>query len=245
MARIFITGSSDGLGRAAAERLLEQGHDVVVHARNERRAGDLGELGERAAGVLVGDLGSTEETKALAEAANALGRMDAVIHNAGLGNDSTGPVLAVNVVAPYLLTALMERPERLVYLSSGMHRDGSAEVARADWGGGEGGVRYWDSKLAVAGLALAVARLWPGVRSNAVDPGWVRTKTGGASAPGTIENGIGTQVWLAGDPAAAGETGGYWHNLRREEPHQAVADPGFQEELLASLAEYTGVTLPR
>ncbi|WP_239091540.1 SDR family NAD(P)-dependent oxidoreductase [Streptomyces sp. SID14478] len=84
MARIFITGSTDGLGRAAASDLLDDGHEVVLHARNASRAADLGPLADRAFGVVVGDLSGAEETHALAEQVNALGRMDTVIHNAGL-----------------------------------------------------------------------------------------------------------------------------------------------------------------
>ncbi|MGW6405474.1 SDR family NAD(P)-dependent oxidoreductase, partial [Streptomyces sp. NPDC055134] len=84
MARIFITGSTEGLGKAAALDLLDDGHQVVLHARNPSRAADLGALADRAVGVIVGDLSSAKETHALAEQVNALGRMDTVIHNAGI-----------------------------------------------------------------------------------------------------------------------------------------------------------------
>ena len=67
---------------------------------------------------------------------NAIGRMDAVIHNAGAystnGRTPTPEghptIMAVNILAPYILTALMERPRRLVYLSSGMHRGGTSSL---------------------------------------------------------------------------------------------------------------------
>src|ERR687884_1336826 len=133
MARVFITGSADGLGRAAAQTLLEQGHEVVVHVRNRDRLTAVRDLLDRGAAAVVGDLSDPEETRDVAGQVNRLGQMDAVIHNAGVIN---GPhVLPVNVVAPYLLTALIQRPKRLVYLSSGMHRGGRASLAGMDWSG--------------------------------------------------------------------------------------------------------------
>src|SRR4051812_34319217 len=118
MARIFVTGSADGLGRAAAQTLLGEGQQLVVHVRSKNRLDAVKELVERGAQVVTGDLSDLEQTKALAEQVNRLGRMDAVIHNAGIYSGSQ--VLAVNVVAPYVLTALIAKPKRLVYLSSGM-----------------------------------------------------------------------------------------------------------------------------
>ncbi|MDO5495954.1 MAG: SDR family oxidoreductase, partial [bacterium] len=218
-----------------------KGHELVLHARNEGRVSAVGELVDRGAEVLVGDLGDLDEALALAEAANELGRMDVVIHNAGLGDGYAGPVMGVNVVAPYVLTALMERPERLVYLSSGMHRTGSERVLEADWGAGGG--EYSDSKLAVTALAMAVAHRWPEVAVNAVDPGWQPTAMGGEHATGDMEDGIGTQVWLADAFEAGEETAGYWKVLAREQPHPLVISEEFQERLLASLAEFTGVEL--
>jgi NAD(P)-dependent dehydrogenase (short-subunit alcohol dehydrogenase family) len=242
MARIFITGSADGLGRATAQTLLGDGHEVVVHARSEQRLAAVGDLlGHGAAGV-AGDLSDPEQTRDVAEQVNRLGRMDAVIHNAGV---YTGPaILPVNVVAPYLLTALIDRPGRLVYLSSGMHRGGRAELAGLDWSGRSRTGSYSDSKLFVTVLAAAVARLFPGVVSNAVDPGWVPTKMGGPGAPDDLRLGHLTQEWLAvsEDPAALA-TGGYWHHQRLQKPHPAVHDERFQDELLDTLADVTGTPL--
>src|SRR3954452_5375841 len=132
MARVFITGSADGLGRAAAATLLDE-HEVVVHARNRDRLTAVRDLLDRGAAAVVGDLSDPEETRAVPDQVNRLGRMDAVIHNAGV---LSGPdVLPVNVVAPYLLTALIDRPQRLGYLSSGMHRGGRAALDVMDWSG--------------------------------------------------------------------------------------------------------------
>src|SRR6188768_2195794 len=138
--RIFITGSTDGLGRAAALTLIEEGHQVVLHARSKQRASTLADLAPRSAGVVIGDLALASETKSIAEQVNKIGRMDAVIHNAGIyrePNRGTTPdghakVLAVNVLAPYMLTQLIERPDRLVYLSSSMHYGGEATLRDID-----------------------------------------------------------------------------------------------------------------
>ncbi len=82
--RVLVTGSADGLGHAAADSLLAAGHDVVVHVRNRGRVGAARTLLDRGADLVVGDLGDLDETRDLAAQANALGRMDAVIHNAGV-----------------------------------------------------------------------------------------------------------------------------------------------------------------
>src|SRR4051812_22159670 len=141
MARVFITGSTDGLGRAAAESLLGDGHEVVLHARSAERAAAVADLAARALGVAVGELESAADTRSVAEQVNAIGRMDAVIHNAGTYRDrDRGPtpegharILAVNALAPYVLTALMERPARLIYLSSSEHYSGGGPLRDVDW----------------------------------------------------------------------------------------------------------------
>lgn len=240
--RILVTGSADGLGRAAAATLLSAGHDVVVHVRNRGRQPTVQELLDRGAGLVVGDLADLEQTRDVAEQANAIGRMDAVIHNAGV---SSGPAcMPVNVVAPYVLTASMLRADRLVYLSSGMHRGGRPRIDTVDWTGTRTPGNYSDSKLYVTALTAALARLWPDVLCNAVDPGWVPTRMGGASAPDDLRLGHLTQEWLAtSDDPEALTSGGYWHHQRRSDPHPSVPDEKFQDQLLASLAEFTGTPL--
>jgi NAD(P)-dependent dehydrogenase (short-subunit alcohol dehydrogenase family) len=254
MARIFITGSTDGLGRAAARALIDDGHEVVLHARSHERAASLDDLARRSAGVVVGDLRSATDTRGVADQVNATGRMDAVIHNAGAyatkgrapTPDGHPTIIAVNTLAPYVLTAMIERPRRLVYLSSGMHRGGAASVHDIDWleRRWNSSQAYSDSKLFVTALAFAVARCWPDVLSHAVDPGWVATKMGGPGAPDDFEEGYLTQTWLAvSDDPAAMVSGRYWHHRRTRAPAKEVADPAFQEQLSARLAELTGVTL--
>jgi NAD(P)-dependent dehydrogenase (short-subunit alcohol dehydrogenase family) len=242
MPRIFITGSADGLGRAAAQSVLEAVHEVVVHVRDDDRLTAVRDLIDRGAEPVTGDLADLVQTREVAEQVDELGRMDAVIHNAGVYSGSR--VLPVNIVAPYLLTALMRRPQRLVYLSSGMHRGGRPLLDGMDWAGHRRTGSYADSKLFVTTLALAVARIWPNVLTNAVDPGWVPTKMGGPGAPDDLELGHRTQEWLAvGEDPDARSTGGYWHHQQRRLPHPAAHDAHFQVQLLSALAGFTGTTL--
>jgi NAD(P)-dependent dehydrogenase (short-subunit alcohol dehydrogenase family) len=242
MARIFITGSADGLGLAAAETLLGDGHEVIVHARSPERLAAVDGLVGRGASAVVGDLADLDETRAVADQVNRLDAVDAVIHNAGV---LSGPhLLPVNVVAPYLLTALIHRPQRLVYLSSDMHYSGRSDLAGLDWSGQRATSSYSDSKLFVTTLAMAVARLWPDVCSNAVDPGWVPTRMGGPRAPDDLRLGHLTQEWLAtSDEPETRTSGGYWFHKRRRSPHPAALDPRFGGDLLAAMVRLTGATL--
>src|SRR5262245_15450782 len=255
MARIFITGSSDGPGQRAAQLLVASGHDVVLHARNRERARQAIEAAPGALNALVGDLSSIIETRALAEQANSAGPFDAVIHNAGVGYrgpqtetiDGLERVFTVNVLAPYLLTALIERPRRLVYLSSGMHQGGDPDLTdlqwrRRRWNGAQA---YSDSKLFDVALAFAVARLWPRSLSNAVDPGWVATKMGGPGAPDDITQGAETQAWLAvSDDPQATVTGRYFYHKRLRDAHPAASDVAVQNGLLRACEQLTGVAFP-
>jgi len=241
-ARVVITGSAAGLGRLAAESLLDGGHDVIVHARDDERLDTMQDLAARGAATVVGDLADLEQTRDVAEQVNKLGPVDAVIHNAGV---LSGPsLLPVNVAAPYLLTALIRRPKRLVYLSSGMHRGGRARLTGMDWAGRHETGSYSDSKLFITVLAFAIARRWPDALSNAVDPGWVPTRMGGPGASDDLTLGHRTQEWLAvSDDPDALTTGGYWHHHTRHTPHPACRDVRFQDELLEELARHTGTRL--
>lgn len=255
MRRIFITGSTEGLGRAAASKLMAEGHEVVLHARSPLRAAALADLAPRAAGIVIGDLGGAAETRSVAEQVNRIGRMDAVIHNAGSyshrGHESTPEghtqTLAVNTLAPYLLTALIRRPGRLIYLGSDMHCWGRSEPRELERGGWrwDRDSAYSDSKLYVTALAFAVARYWPDVLSHAVDPGWVPTRMGGPGAPDDLAQGHVTQAWLAvSDDPAVQVSGRYWYHRQLQLPAAIALDPAFQDALVATLASTTGVRLP-
>jgi NAD(P)-dependent dehydrogenase (short-subunit alcohol dehydrogenase family) len=252
--RVLITGSTDGLGRAAARLLMGEGHQVVLHARTRERARSVADLARLAAGVVIGDLSSAAETRGLADQVNDVGRMDAIIHNAAVflepsratTADGHARTLAVNTLAPYMLTALIHRPGRLIYLTSGMHHGGTGSLRDIDWTerAWNPARAYSESKLHLTALALTVARAWPGVLSNTVDPGWVPTKMGGPGASDDLEMGYLTQTWLAvsNDPAAT-VSGGYWYHRQRQTPAREASDPAFQNELMDRLAGLTGISL--
>jgi NAD(P)-dependent dehydrogenase (short-subunit alcohol dehydrogenase family) len=239
--RIVVTGSSDGLGRDTAAALLDDGHEVVVHVRNDQRRAAIAPLAAREAAVVVGDLSDFRQTRGLVPQIAAVGHVDAIVHNAGTMNGAG--VLPVNVVAPFLLTALVPA-RRHIYLSSGMHRGGRATLDRLDWSGRGPSASYSDSKLLVTTLSAAVARLRSETVSNAVDPGWVPTRMGGPGASDDLRLGHVTQQWLAtSDDPDALTTGGYWYHQRRQQPHPAVLDEAFQEALVHALEQATGITL--
>lgn len=256
MARVFITGSSDGLGRMAAQLLIEQGHKVVLHARNEKRGGEATSAVPGAEAVVIGDLASISQTRSVADQVNRLGSFDGVIHNAAVGyqepkriatEDGLPHVFAVNTLAPYILTALIRKPKRLVYLSSGLHQQGDAGLKDLTWEHRpwRGQRAYSDTKLHDVLLAFAVARHWPDVLSNALEPGWVPTKMGGPGAPDNLDEGHRTQVWLvASDDPAAKVTGEYFFHMRRRTPNPASRDVERQEELLEACRRFSGVDLP-
>jgi NAD(P)-dependent dehydrogenase (short-subunit alcohol dehydrogenase family) len=240
----------------AARLLAEQHHEVVLHARNDNRARDAHGLLAEAAGVVVGDLTTIAGMRQVVQAANATGRFDAVIHNAAVGSsesqrivtaDGLSHVFAVNVLAPYVLTSMIEMPRRLVYLSSGMHLGGSPKLEDLQWEhrGWSGSQAYSDSKLYVAVLAAAVARLRPDVLSNSVDPGWVATKMGGPGAPDDLSLGSVTQAWLAvSNDAAAQVSGAFFYHQRESRAHRSMRDIRLQDELLSNCAKLAGVSLP-
>jgi NAD(P)-dependent dehydrogenase (short-subunit alcohol dehydrogenase family) len=253
---VFITGSADGLGLMAARLLVDQGHEVTLHARNQARADDARSALPRAGRVVVGDLSSVDQTRAVAEQVNANGPFDAVIHNAGIGYreprraqtaDGLEHVFAVNVLAPYLLTALISRPARLIYLTSGMHRGGSAELDDPQWAARpwNGAQAYSDSKLFDVLLAFGVARRWPGVLSNSVEPGWVATKMGGSGAPDDLSLAPVTQAWLAvSDDPPALVTGQNFYHQRIRPAAPDARSARYQDALLDYCGKLTGTPLP-
>jgi NAD(P)-dependent dehydrogenase (short-subunit alcohol dehydrogenase family) len=255
MARVFITGSSDGLGLMAGQLLADQGHKVVLHARNDARAEDAKRAAPKAEAVVVGDLASIAATKDLAGQVNALGSFDAIIHNAAVGyqeghretSDNLPHVFAINTLAPFILTVLIERPKRLVYLSSGMHERAHANLDDILWRKRrwDGSSAYAESKLHDTLLAFTVARYWPNVLSNAVTPGWVATKMGGAGAPDDIAQAHLTQAWLAtSNEPDAQTTGGYFYHLKSRQPNPETREVSVQDRLIDICEEISGVKMP-
>jgi NAD(P)-dependent dehydrogenase (short-subunit alcohol dehydrogenase family) len=257
MSRIFITGAADGLGQMAAKLLTAGGHQVVLHARNDQRAEEALSATPGAESAISGDLSSIKETIELAEKVNTLGHFDAVIHNAGVGYqeprrgnsiDGLPPLFAVNSLAPYILTSLIHLPERLIYLSSGLHREGNPSPDDLTWNNRKwnGYQAYADTKLHDVLLAFAVARHYPQIYSNALEPGWVATKMGGAGAPDSLADAPKTQIWLAVSKAEKALVNGkYFYHQKRREYHPAAGNVTTQEGFLAACEEISGVKFPR
>ncbi len=243
MASILITGSADGLGQLSAKSLADQGHQVVLHARNAERGRYAKEKVPGAEHVIVGDLSDIDETKNVACEANALGRFDAVIHNAGVYQAPPKEIFMVNTIAPYVLTCLIEKPKRLIYLSSSMHLQGRANLE--NFHEDTGRISYSDSKLHVLMLCMAVARKWSDVYANAVDPGWVPTKMGGRGAPDDLQKGYETQTWLAiSDDRRAKVSGRYFHHLAERPYNPQASDVMLQERFLSLCSDITGIAFP-
>jgi NAD(P)-dependent dehydrogenase (short-subunit alcohol dehydrogenase family) len=246
MAKIFITGSSDGLGLRTANALTKQGHRVYLHARNAQRAQDATTGCPAAESCLIADLSSTEETKTLASELNRLGPWDAIIHNAGLyrvasgmkGKEGLPALFAVNTLAPYMLTQLVDPPpKKMVFVSSQLHSGGSPGSLMESCG-------YGDSKLHNIMLAFGYARRFEGqgIQSNSLDPGWVPTKMGGAGASDDIQKAVDTYVMLTlGEGAANGQTGKHWYQCRERSFKAVAGDVKAQDQLLSSLKEISGV----
>ncbi|KAL4900258.1 hypothetical protein BDW74DRAFT_188631 [Aspergillus multicolor] len=253
MARILITGSSDGIGQAAAKLLSEQGHSVVLHARNADRAASAHKAVPKAETVLVGDLSSISETKKLAEEANKLSPFDTVIHNAGIGYggtssqeitpDNISAVFAVNTLAPYILTCLMQRPKsRLLYMSSDSHYGGDETLKNATTSHS-----YGNSKLHDVMLANAFARRWgTEIQVVSMHPGWVRTKMGGSMAPGGMDKPAKALAeWAVGKgPFASLRSGAFFTTGGEEAAHPGAGKVAKQEELLKICKEVSGVGVP-
>jgi NAD(P)-dependent dehydrogenase (short-subunit alcohol dehydrogenase family) len=256
MPKVFITGSSTGLGLMAAQLLVEMKHQVVVHGRNQARADVALTAVPQANAAVVGDLSNIREMRAVAEQVNGFGPFDAVIHNAGMGyresrrietKDGLPQLFATNTLAPYVLTALIEKPRRLVYLSSGMHRSARLNIddliwVKRPWRGAEA---YAESKLHDVLIAFGVARRWPGVLSNALEPGWVATRMGGPNAPDDLDAAHRTQVWLAiSDDSAACVTGRYFYHMQTRAPNPIAQSEAAQDRLLEACQHLSGVIFP-
>jgi len=244
MARIFITGSAGGLGQLSARLLIEQGHKVVLHARNVERGHDALKKNPDAETVVIGDLSNLEETKRLAWQVNELGTFDAVIHNAGVYQTSSKEIFAVNTLAPYSLTCLIRKAKRLIYLSSGLQSHGRLKLE--DFKRDNSRITYSDSKLHVLMLSMAVARKWSDVFSNAVNPGWVPTKMGGHGAPDDLKKGYETQVWLAVSNDEKAKVSGHYFFHQKERPcNPEATDLLLQEKFLAACKDVTGISFPQ
>lgn len=256
MARVFITGSAQGIGAECARQLLAAGHEVVLHARDAARASAARDTNPGACAVVVGELTDMTCTRSLAAAAESVGPYDVIIHNAGVGggsgaraptSDELESIFQINVVAPYMLTGLMSLAPRMIYLTSGLEADGrwtprDLQWTQRDWNPMQA---YSDSKLHDSMLSFELAERHPELAVNVVDPGWIKTQLGGPDAWDPVEAGAETQVWLAtSDDEAASASGQYVKRREVLVPNPVTRDAHARAELMAELERITGVTLP-
>lgn len=239
MKKIFITGSTTGLGFLAAKKLIEDGNEVYLHARNQVKATRLRERLPGVKEIAIGDLSKIEEVRQIARQVNSWGDFDTIIHNAGVYTSDTNLTYQVNVVAPYVLTCLIHRPQRLIYIASGMHIGAQLDIDHL-----EKSLDYSGSKLAIMLLMKKIARTFNDTAVNAVDPGWVPTRMGGSIANDNLEDGYLGQVWLSqSDDQLAYESGHCYYHRRFEKYDQRVDSQKLQNDLCKKLAELTQIRL--
>jgi NAD(P)-dependent dehydrogenase (short-subunit alcohol dehydrogenase family) len=240
MAKIFITGSTDGLGLLAANSLISQDHEVYLHARNQERKEEVLKKSTGAKGVFIADLSHIEQIKQLAKDVNEFGRFDAIIHNAGIYTAAGKDIFSVNVIAPYILTCLIEQPKRLIYISSDMHLGGQSKLNNIK--SNVSSLSYSYSKLQVLMLCKAFARNWPDSYINAIHPGWVPTKMGGKGAPDDLQKGYETQVWLSiSNDKEALVNGKYFFHKKQSRYNPEADELSLQDQLLGICEELSGV----
>ena len=262
---ILVTGATDGIGRATARELVERGCAVIVHGRDEQRAGEAARELAAATGSpdvtwVAGDFGSLAGVRAMAEQVlRACPRLDVLINNAGiavrdrrLSADGYESTLAVNHLAPFLLTVLLldrlreSAPARIVNVSSGVHASGRIDLddlqmeRRFD-----GWQAYCNSKLANALFTCELARRVDAAEltANFLHPGVIDTKLlhvnfGGGSP---VEAGARTPVYLALDSDVAGVTGAYFVDRRRARASSLAGNRRMARELWRVSEALTGL----
>lgn len=232
--KVWITGSSTGLGLLTARNLIKDGFDVYLHARNAQKAKEALQKCPGAKGVITGDLSSMNDLLAISQKVNQLGKFSTIIHNAGVYTSDRHLTFLVNVLAPYVLTSLIHKPAQLIYIASNMHMGASLPIKNiAD------GLRYSSSKLAVLLLMKKAARIFPNVKVSAVDPGWVPTRMGGAGASDPLIDGYETQVWLT-EKRDEIPTGTYYFHKREQIYDQRADSAELQDQLTDMLQKISG-----
>jgi NAD(P)-dependent dehydrogenase (short-subunit alcohol dehydrogenase family) len=270
---VLVTGATDGLGKAVATELARLGAGVLVHGRDEGRGEQtLRQIrAETRSDKLVwyrADLASLRQVRDLAERVTAEHeRLDVLVNNAGIGTTIAGDRrrlesedgyelrFAVNYLAPFLLTRLLEPPlvasgpARIVNVSSARQApidfDDLMLERRYD-----GIQAYCQSKLALVMLTLDLAEelRGVGVTANCLHPGtYMPTKMvleSGARPSDSLETGVRSTLRLIADPGLDGVTGRYFDRLRESRAHRQAYDSDarrrlreFSEQLVAVAAE--------
>jgi NAD(P)-dependent dehydrogenase (short-subunit alcohol dehydrogenase family) len=263
---VLVTGATDGLGRALAERLAADGAEVVVHGRDDGRGRAAIDAIRAATGSERlswerADLASLEEVRALAARVRERHpRLDALVSNAGIGatippggrrESADGYELrfAVNYLAGFLLTRLLvptlaaSAPSRVVLVSSAGQRAIDFEdvmlTRRYD------GVRaYCQSKLAQVMQARDMrGPLAPlGITVNALHPATFMPTKIVPRPISTLEEGVEATYRLVADPALDGVSGHYFNGLREARPDAQAEDPEARERLRRLSERLTGLS---
>jgi retinol dehydrogenase 14 len=252
---IFVTGSTDGIGRETARQLGELGARLLVHGRDaERVEAVVAQLQAQDVSTegFVADFASLREVRRLAtEVAEAVPRLDVLINNAGLyleerqlSQDGYEMTFAVNHLAPFLLTNLLlpllsaAPAARIINVSSGTHRSGYLDWA--DLQGEEaydGYQAYALSKLCNVLFTFELAERLAGrpITVNCLHPGVVDTKLLHAGIPGSrgadVREGARTPVYLAASSTLESVTATYFSERRPQRPAGIVYDTRIRRHL--------------
>jgi NAD(P)-dependent dehydrogenase (short-subunit alcohol dehydrogenase family) len=258
--KVLVTGATDGLGKAVVTELARAGATVLLHGRDEARgAATLAELraetGNERLSWYRADLSSLDAVRGLAEAVSAdHERLDVLVNNAGIGTVDPGGGqrleskdgyelrFAVNYLAPFLLTRLLEpllvgsAPARIVNVSSA----GQAPIDFDDvmLERGYDGVRaYCQSKLALVMLTFDVADELreSNVTANCLHPGtYMPTKmvlAAGVTPLDSLETGVRATMRLVAGPELEGVSGRYFNRLDEAQAHAQAYDPEARSRL--------------
>lgn len=215
MTTTLITGANKGLGYETARQLIAAGHTVYLGARDEergRRAAD--ELGAR---LVVIDVTDDASVEAAAAQISAEGGLDVLVNNAGVEArtadngvplpadetaDSLRSIFDTNVFGTLRVThaflPLLERSPApvIVTVSSGLGSlSGLADPAQPTWG--YPGVAYPASKATVNAMMIQLAKAFPQMRINMVEPGFTATDLNGRTGTQTVEEGAEIIVRMA------------------------------------------------
>jgi NAD(P)-dependent dehydrogenase (short-subunit alcohol dehydrogenase family) len=219
----MVTGSTRGIGFEVARQLAALGYTVVVTGRSLRAASEAAAKIGASVHPRALDVSDPESIRALSEwTTQEIGRLDALVNNAGILLDEAGSILEVdretfestmrtNALGPLLMTRAM---------APLLHRAGAPRIVNVSSGAGQissmtnYAPAYSISKAALNAVTVMLAAALPGARVNCVDPGWVRTDMGGPGATRGVEKGAETIVWLATLPPS-GPTGGFFHDRKR------------------------------
>lgn len=266
---ILVTGSTDGIGKAAVTALVRQGAAVILHGRDRKKAERVKKELVRAVGrpgpeIIIADFSEMEQVQGMAEEIlSRYSRLDVLLNNAGtyrttrtLTTEGIEVTFAVNYLAPFLLTNLLlpllrrSSPARIVTVASSAHED----VDRIDWDNLPGlpdydpWMAYSLSKFADVTFTFALARRLDstGITANCLHPGVTTTKILHAAFPGMVgippDEGAKTPLYLATSPAVAAISGEYFEGKQIVRSSALSRNRHVQERLWKIAEDLTGLS---